>query len=98
VTDTALIKSLAQSIVAIDEQISELKTDRKQYTQSAKEQGVDVALLNKTVRIMLMESKKRAKALAAHEQFDLFLSAVGLIGEAQQSSRSPSSAAEMSRQ
>lgn len=75
------IRAFAKSIADIDDQIDELKTDRKQYTQSAKDQGIDVALLNRTVRIMRMESEKRAKALAAHEQFDLFLSAVGLIGD-----------------
>lgn len=74
------IRQFAERIVRLEEERKALANDIKDVKAEAKAAGFSPKLIATCVRIMLLEAEKRAEALAGHEELDLYLSAVGLVG------------------
>lgn len=74
------IRQFAERIVRLEEERKALAADIKDVKAEAKAAGFSPKLIATCVRIMLMEAEKRAEALSGHEELDLYLSAVGLVG------------------
>lgn len=74
------IRQFAERIVRLEEERKALANDIKDVKAEAKTAGFSPKLIATCVRIMLLEAEKRAEALAGHEELDLYLSAVGLVG------------------
>lgn len=71
-----VVRKLADSIGAIDDKIEELQEDKKQYYQSAKEQGINTTELRRAIKIKRMESDRRKKALDQRDLFDEYFEAI----------------------
>lgn len=73
------LNAICKRIFDMEEDRKELASEIAKVKKDAKDSGFDTALIAKTVRIMLLNGRKRKEALDQHELFDTYLSAVGLI-------------------
>jgi uncharacterized protein (UPF0335 family) len=77
----AELRSLCERIAKLEADRAEIAEQIKEVKGAAKDNGFDVALVSKTVRLINMEAAKRKKALEQIELFDSYLSAAGLLDD-----------------
>ena len=75
----AELRSLCERIAKLEADRAEIAEQIKEVKTAAKDNGFDVSLIAKTVRLINMEEAKRKKALEQIELFDTYLSAAGLL-------------------
>ncbi len=76
-----LLKSYAQRIAGLMDQINDIKSEVKSELQAAKSAGLDTKALNKIVKEMGMEPDAIQKQLAFEWEVDAYRRVVGLPTE-----------------